>query len=297
MVLVQCKTTAREIFNVEIDPSGTVKELQEKIETMKDKKINKLICVGKVLKGDDTLSNIDFTKDGNFVVVMFQIAKKPVQETVKNAEPVKDTKDSVPESVPGPVQGSQSGSLFEPVGQPSQAPNLFAQPTPDSQMQELKKNPLFAHLPQLYQELISNLNADTMRKTMEQSPEIKALFESKPEDAKKLLENPMFLQGFFTLGSMLSCRNPLMGGMGGMPGMPGMDGIMQDQSDLGVDNSPMGQVSIQLTESEASDVKELIELVKGSEIAQGEIVQMYMACDKSKDATANMLLNQVYGME
>ena len=81
-------------------------------------------------------------------------------------------------------------------------------------------------------------------------------------------------------GSQLQAMMQMMGGMGGMGGMPqgGPQGGPQP-----------GQIQINLTPEQRTDVDSLVNMGLGS---QSECLQIYLACDKDVNQAASILMDQ-----
>ncbi|KAL5969353.1 UV excision repair protein rhp23 [Taenia solium] len=140
------KTLKQTTFTLEVEESDLVGDVKEKIKKSRPNDFGesklKLICSGKVLEDDKSLSDYKVT-DKNFVVVMAQIVKPPKEtlpEPIKKSEvcavPPENPGASAPPPVPAPPPPSDAAASAAPSN-PSDSNDLLTGETLESAIRNM----------------------------------------------------------------------------------------------------------------------------------------------------------------
>ena len=317
---IKIKTLKNTVSHFKCDIEKTVGQFKAQIvESLDDGTIvdqMKLIRSGKVLANNIVIKELNINESTDFIVMMISKTKpKPVTST-----PVAPTVPTVP-TVPTPV------STTVPVAHvpaPTSASTTVTDnnqtappPTPTVDETKLENNPLIGTMPifimmlakasesaEVFTKIFENpevlkqiaqnpqirnalLNTPAVREEIVKlNPQIEQMMQMdfifSPEKLKEFLSHPDFMKvGVEMLAKAQSDQ------MGGMPtGQYGddMDNTVND------DTAIMDQQIAASAGLSTDDVAIVDEIVSMGIASKSEAIQTYIACDKNKELTINMLL-------
>lgn len=230
----------------------------------------KLIFSGKIMDLNAPLESFGI-KEGNKIIYMAAKKAEPV------AQPVSSVPVPVAQPIPTPV----------PVAQPVPVINQLPQYFNGIPVEMIRQTALAAVL----QTVISS--PQIFKQILLATPPAQALRNTDPDGFDKLIDHPNFIPK-----EMLKFKTP-----GGANDGDFEDyGEFDDENDVSVTNiggvntaNPVNKIKLDINQEETEFLKELHKNITatGAEMDFLELYQMFIACDKNKEVTLNMVYSQI----